>query len=252
MQVKYHVPSIDDHRYVTSSSSYGDLSEFLKILPDLMSSSNYYVLPDVMSDTVQLQPSDADFKSSSSPHLKFITIQSISAIKLAEPIQISFLFTVEHHCWRVAAFARSKSNPQYHMTGVFILYDDRKFEFLMRLSASSGVMDKDVVNTAAMTLGALGYYLNHHHTECETVERCTSAQNAKRVKKGKKPLPAYTVIRIGEPVSRGSSRTGAGGERCPHDRRGHFRHYKSGRVRWVNAAKIKGGASAPREYRIKE
>lgn len=46
------------------------------------------------------------------------------------------------------------------------------------------------------------------------------------------------------------SRVGNGASRAPHNRRGHWRHYRSGKKVWIADCAIHGGSKAARDYAI--
>jgi hypothetical protein len=64
------------------------------------------------------------------------------------------------------------------------------------------------------------------------------------------PLPAF--IRITDrPKPIASAKGGTHASPQGHERRGHWRTYKSdGRRVWVNETKVRGGSPVPRDYRV--
>lgn len=65
------------------------------------------------------------------------------------------------------------------------------------------------------------------------------------------PLPDTVSLRFGQTtLSRSYPARGSSGARQPHDRRGHYRTLRSGRVVPVRSSKIHGGADQSRTYSI--
>ncbi len=83
----------------------------------------------------------------------------------------------------------------------------------------------------------------------EVTEPAMAAVNAGRVKAKLAPIPAPIRVKLGTTVLRMiGDHDGEGGTRSPHDRRGHWRNYKSGKRTWVRDCKIHGGSDEGREY----
>lgn len=79
--------------------------------------------------------------------------------------------------------------------------------------------------------------------------------NKGRAYAGLTPLPATKVLKIRldaiDTITLKQEREGHRGTMSPHDRRGHDRHYKNGKVVWIEATKVKGGAvPAPRKISL--
>ena len=234
--------------------------DIIPVIGELVEESNHFILPDNSVQELGKRLPDFYIKPSAAPYRSFIVTEKQSLREFGTGLSIAgiattLFFSTSPTKWLCTTWitADGHSTDFTNILRVEVVDGYETYAlFMMRGEVTTEDYCSQTVRAVLGTLERLGYYLNHHHTDSETVERCTPAQNAKRVRKGKTPLSSYTVIRIGEPLHRGTNHGGGGGERCPHDRRGHFRHYASGRVGWVNAAKIKGGATAPREYRIKE
>lgn len=65
--------------------------------------------------------------------------------------------------------------------------------------------------------------------------------NAKRVAKGKKPLYDWHTVAIEPPRTASPYRGGTHASPRPHDRRGHYRTYKSGKRVWIANARVGSG-----------
>lgn len=81
----------------------------------------------------------------------------------------------------------------------------------------------------------------------------------KRKLKSPHPLSSTSISRINNYpkfiyIGRTKSLTHEGDKKgipkSPHNRRGHYRHYKNGKTIWVKPAKVKGGNSAQKFYKI--
>lgn len=64
------------------------------------------------------------------------------------------------------------------------------------------------------------------------------AKNAKRIAKGKKPMYEWRTVEIKPPAPKSTSLGGTHASPRQHDRRGHWRQYKSGKRVWVRNAKV--------------
>lgn len=68
-----------------------------------------------------------------------------------------------------------------------------------------------------------------------------SHRNPKRIAKGKKPLFSWTTVQITPPAPPTPSPSNLGGTHASprlHDRRGHYRRYKTGKVAWVKTHRV--------------
>lgn len=63
-------------------------------------------------------------------------------------------------------------------------------------------------------------------------------------------LPAVVVRMISRQAEGSDSSRSYGGTKQPHDRRGHWRNYKSGKKVWIRNQRIHGGSEKPRQYRV--
>lgn len=76
--------------------------------------------------------------------------------------------------------------------------------------------------------------------------------NRKRVAKGKKPLYDWHTVVIEPAAPEAQPMGGHHASPRPHDRRGHYRTYKSGRRVWVRNTKVgKGGGFVFKDYLVK-
>lgn len=66
--------------------------------------------------------------------------------------------------------------------------------------------------------------------------------NAKRKRKGKQPLISWHTVKIESPTEKREHQGGTHASPRLHDRRGHWRTYKSGKRGWVKSCKV-GGAT---------
>ncbi len=58
--------------------------------------------------------------------------------------------------------------------------------------------------------------------------------------------PVYRIVHLDRPRKRSlpgePGIKGDGSPKAPHDRMGHFRHYRNGKVVWVRSPKVHGGS----------
>lgn len=112
--------------------------------------------------------------------------------------------------------------------------------------------DRTIVDAAATICNIL-QVINCENTVVEK-ERDLTKVNRKRINKGKKPIPEVHVIRIKKQTTKytysGEYEITELAEKrkspITHFRRGHFRHYKSGRVIWIHPIMV--GDPADIEY----
>lgn len=233
--------------------------DIISKIDELVKESNHFILPDNSIEELGKRLPDFYIKPSAAPYRSFIVTEKQSLREFGTGLSVAgtattLFFSTSPTKWLCATWV-TPDGCSTDFTNALRVEVDGGYEtyalFMMRGEVTTEDYCSQTVRAVLGTLERLGYYLDHHHTETEVVPRCTSAQNEKRLRKGKKPLLPYTVIRIGE--SRGGGRGGRMGiEISPHDRRGHYRHYKNGRVVWIDSIKVKGGASSPKEYRIVE
>ena len=118
-----------------------------------------------------------------------------------------------------------------------------KFDVLVERLPGAGKKEKfpadavaafnDGANMAALTVCRLFSALGTTHTE-EVIQQA-SPKNNRRILDGKLPIWEVKTLVLKTPVTRTVSEYQGGTHASPrqHIRRGHYRHYKSGKIAWV-------------------
>jgi hypothetical protein len=79
-----------------------------------------------------------------------------------------------------------------------------------------------------------------------------NAANAKRVAKGKKPLYDWHTVALAPRPPKSEPKGGTHASPRPHDRRGHYRTYKSGKQVWVRNTRVgKGEGFVFKDYVVR-
>jgi hypothetical protein len=169
------------------------------------------------------------------------SIQNIDVLKngVAFAFVVAFSKKVENDEWEWIM-----SNDLYPVTydGKIVTVGQSRPEFL----------DRTIIDAGATICNIL-QVINCENTIVEK-ERDLTKINRKRASKGKKPIPEVRVIRIKKQTTKYTYSSeyeiteSAEKRRSPitHFRRGHFRHYKSGRVIWIHPIMV--GDPAGIEY----
>jgi hypothetical protein len=92
--------------------------------------------------------------------------------------------------------------------------------------------------------------MSQYETEIVDQKPGAQAQKLRRLR-GKKPLFTYKIITITGKKKQSQPRGGTHASPVTHLRRGHWRHYKSGKRSWVEAALINGkDGMVVKDYRV--
>jgi len=160
--------------------------------------------------------------------------------------------------WRFVygrSFALSRTKPKD-------FYDDDtiRYEEGWAGVVSSGEIPMSLDQYASMELRNINQELSVYMDFClamsqyetEIVDQKPDAQAQKlRRLRGKKPLFTYKIITITGKKKQSQPRGGTHASPVTHLRRGHWRHYKSGKRSWVEAALINGkDGMVGKDYRV--
>jgi hypothetical protein len=93
--------------------------------------------------------------------------------------------------------------------------------------------------------------MSQYETEITDQKPDEKLQKLRRIR-SKKPLFTYKIITITGKKKQSQPRGGTHASPVTHLRRGHWRHYKSGKRSWVEAALINGkDGMVVKDYRVK-
>ncbi|GFE77539.1 hypothetical protein NTCA1_51880 [Novosphingobium sp. TCA1] len=117
----------------------------------------------------------------------------------------------------------------------------------MDLDSLGGIV-ADEYNSVMVCLALLS--MESTKKETSASERLASV-NRGRAKGKLPPIPDTIRITLGKPTVTSSASIGATGiTQRPHDRRGHVRRLKSGRIVPVRAYSVHGGSGVARRYEV--
>jgi len=137
----------------------------------------------------------------------------------------------------IAGFTLMDGNVRYINPLSVLIHDGRLHYF----AKGQEIPESEAKSFVRMTLACLLKIQSTDKVYQPSVQQ--TLINAKRKRKGKRPLISWHTVTIGRPSEKREHQGGTHASPRLHDRRGHWRTYASGKKGWVKACKV-GDASS--------
>jgi hypothetical protein len=174
--------------------------------------------------------------------------------QLSSPINVQHYRRLDdEHVAASSWFLNNSGGKNIWISTYQLVFSDRSFVY-QASSAADNPLDKQNQEFAAFRSAMNIELINNPparvYEEPEPLGEYAAQINAGREKGKRAPIQRARIFRFDRAikVTDDVEPVGVASTKSPHDRRGHWRILKSGRMVWVSESKIHGGSATPPEY----